>query len=723
MCLVEVKDTLNNLKRGGVMLDSDRLETGTVVAIYSRVSTDMQVQSESLATQEKVLREYCAFHKLKIHEHYSDAGLSGSQTGNRPAFNRMMADVAAKKFGAVVVTKIDRISRNLRDLLRLLDTLEKHEVAFISISQRFDTSNPMGRLTLNVLGSFAQFEREMIAERVREHMLVRAREGKWNGGVVPYGYREVEGKLEIREDEAVYVRKMFELYLERRSFRFVTHFLNSIKSKPRYAEHWSETSVSRTLANPNYYGALTYNKRKGTSSTSTPRPKKDWIIVEGAWPPIISKETWAKAQDIMTNKIGLHHRNRRSSYLLSGLIKCGLCGGSMAGYNHPKKGRGGGSWSYYRCSWRLQKGRSVCSGLTFDRRRVEQKVIETLADWAYDPTPVVEQAMKIIANKEFIRRHLDDQTQSLLRQLAEVEKALKRIVDAYQDGLLDSEELNNRAKPLKNEKQLLENEIEKIQQETGVCGDFKNVDLVKLQSAFANFGSVFERLHIGEKKEMLASVVNKIVAMPEGRLDIHLDFNVIREAFGLKQPLSSLPKDGELVFAVNTSEEKYMLKDFAETTTFGERVEWLRTRHRLTKKELARNIGVDECTIANWERRGMRPHIHATLRRVADFFGVSVTEMLGIEPVPEDARPKYKLRKVRECLGMSQREMGKLLGMTEEQYHWTEFEGKKGTHFNDADFRALLERIPKKHRAAFAGVVKFYGDDLEAADSCGSSTV
>ncbi|MCZ7586488.1 MAG: hypothetical protein M5R36_25900 [Deltaproteobacteria bacterium] len=126
------------------------------------------------------------------------------------------------------------------------------------------------------------------------------------------------------------------------------------------------------------------------------------------------------------------------------------------------------------------------------------------------------------------------------------------------------------------------------------------------------------------------------------------------------------------------------------------------------------NIGVDECTIANWERRGMRPHIHATRRRVAEFFGVGVAEMLGVKPVPNDARPKYKLLKVRECLGMSQREMGKLLGLTEEQYHWTEFEGKKGTRFSHDDLQNLLGRIPEKYRAAFDGIFEVNETDRDA---------
>ncbi|MCZ7586489.1 MAG: hypothetical protein M5R36_25905 [Deltaproteobacteria bacterium] len=229
----------------------------------------------------------------------------------------------------------------------------------------------------------------------------------------------------------------------------------------------------------------------------------------------------------------------------------------------------------------------VPASLLIDGAR-SKKVIEALAQWATDPTPVIQQAKKFIANKEFIRQNLDDQARSLHRQLAEVEKALKRILDAYQDGLLDHEELTARAKPLKSEKQILEGEIDRLRKEAGIDGDHTHVDLAKLQASFSDFSSVFEGLHIGEQKEMLATVVRKIVAMPEGRLDIHLDFNVLREAFGFDGQLQAMPKDGDLVVTVNTSEEIHMVKKFEEMTSFGERVEWLRTRHRLTKKELAR---------------------------------------------------------------------------------------------------------------------------------------
>ncbi|MCL4850988.1 MAG: recombinase family protein [Bryobacteraceae bacterium] len=687
------------------MTTKRNFETGTTVAIYSRVSTDIQVQNDSLITQEKVLRDYCRSHELRIYEHYSDAGLSGGSTQNRPAFKRMMADAAAQKFSAVVVTKLDRISRNLRDLLRLIDALEANGVSFISISQSFDTSTSIGRLMLNMLGSFAQFEREMIAERVRDHMLVRAREGKWNGGVIPFGYREQDGKLLIQEDEARWVRKMFDLYLEHRSIRHIALYLNAKGSRPRYAKAWSPNSVSRALMNPAYYGASTYNKRKGTSTTSTPRPEKEWIIVEGALPAIVDKGIWTKVHQMLTHQGGLHHRNKRSTYLLSGLIKCGRCGGSMAGYNHPKEGVGGGAWSYYRCSWRQNKGTTVCSGMTIDRRRTEQKIVEAIGKWAADPGHVIDKALELVTNRDAIREHLDDQTRSLYSRVDEVQNLLKRIMDAFQDGVIEREEAAARARPLRSEKQILEQEIDRLEKEAGIDAYRSQVDVETLRRTFAQFGDVFDELHIGEQKTLLASVVKKVIALPEGRLDIHLHFDVLRRMFGASGSMPEIPKDGDLVVVVNMSEEVHMIKDFSEMKNFGERLQWLRKKNRFNKKELARNLGLTPCTISNWELRGRVPHEHQIVRRVAEFFGVRVADLVGIEPVPLHTTPKWRLRVVRRCIGMSQAEMGKMFGMTEEQYHWLEFEGKKGTRLSEEDFAALLERIPAKHRPAFSGLL------------------
>lgn len=677
------------------MRTNRNLEMGMVAALYTRVSTDMQVQADSLATQEKVLREHARYHQLKIFSHYSDAGISGSSTVNRPEFQRMMEDAKKKKFNVVVVTKIDRISRNLQDLLSLIETLEDIGIAFVSISQQFDTSTSMGRLTLNILGSFAQFEREMIAERVREHMLVRAKEGKWNGGIVPYGYKVKDKKMVIRDDEAGFARKIFEIYTNERSIRHVAIYLNDHGAKPRYAKSWSPTSIRRTLENPAYYGAFTYNKRKGTSSTSVPRPRKEWIIVEGVLPPLVTKEEWLRVQQILRNEGGLHHRNKRSDYLFSGLLKCGQCGGGMTGYTHPKENRNGDPWAYYRCSWRLTKGKSACSGLTLDLRKSERKIIEALVNLSIDPSPIIKKTAEMIDHNRLLREHEEDHIQPRMNRLKRVEKGLERILDAFQDGLLDKEEVANRTASLKSEKAALELEIAEFHEKSGGYKDTESrADTTFLKQYFGRFGAGFAGMKILDRKELLAEVVKRIVAMPDDRLRIHFRLEALLRAFGLSETLVKEIKDDEVVLLVNASEDIHMLQDFSEMRTFGERVKWLRMKNGLSKKDLARHLGVHACTVANWEVRNMKPHIHATLRKVAEFFGVRVSILTGVKPVAANAPTNKKMRYLRACLGMSQLEMAGLLDLADEQYLTLEAPGEKRSGVDDTALAELIEKIP-----------------------------
>ena len=239
-----------------------------------------------------------------------------------------------------------------------------------------------------------------------------------------------------------------------------------------------------------------------------------------------------------------------------------------------------------------------------DRFATEQAVVDALVQWATDPTLVIEKARELIASKEYIQGRINDQAQSLRDRIGEIDKSLERLFDAYQDGLLEKEEAVGRARPLKSEKQILETEIKRLETESGIGGVQGEVDGETLRQAFAQFGEVFEALHIQERKELLASVVKKVVAMPEGRLDIHMHLGILQLALGLKEEASANAGDGDLVIVLNTSKEIHMTKDFSEMCNFGERVQWLRQKHGLTKKELARNLGVNECTVANWEIRG-----------------------------------------------------------------------------------------------------------------------
>ena len=221
--------------------------------LYIRVSTEMQTDGNSLSTQETRLHRYVAQREWIVGKVFIEAGLSAKNT-KRPALQQMLKWAKDGKIDVVLVDKVDRISRNLVDLLNLIGDLRIWGVAFVSASQSFDTSTSAGNLMLNVLGSVAQFEREIIGDRVRENMMERARKGLWCGGIVPFGYR-VNAKtkaLEVRAKEVERVKAIFAEFLRTRSLSGTCHKINSAGRVTRRGKAWSLVSIRRILSSPTY---------------------------------------------------------------------------------------------------------------------------------------------------------------------------------------------------------------------------------------------------------------------------------------------------------------------------------------------------------------------------------------------------------------------------------------------------------------------------------------
>ncbi len=209
------------------------IRTAVRCAIYCRVSTDAQMDKEfnSLEAQRETCENYIASYGNEgwssLPEQYSDAGISGA-TVHRPSLQRLLRDIEDGTVNVVVVYKYDRLSRSMLDFLKLLDFFKRHGVSFVSVSQRFDTSTPVGEMTLNMLLSFAQFERQMIAERTRDKVRAARRRGRWTGGRPVLGYDTAPegGRLLINRAEADQVRAIFELYSEQPSVTGVVQELN-----------------------------------------------------------------------------------------------------------------------------------------------------------------------------------------------------------------------------------------------------------------------------------------------------------------------------------------------------------------------------------------------------------------------------------------------------------------------------------------------------------------
>ncbi len=296
-------------------------------AIYTRKSTDEGLEKEfnTLEAQREAGENYVKSLKhqgwITIPEHYDDGGFSGGSL-KRPALKRLIEDVEAGKVDMIVVYKIDRLTRSLLDFAQLVKTFEKHNCSFVSVTQHFNTCDSMGKLTLNILLSFAQFERELGAERVRDKIAASRKKGMWTGGSVPLGYTLKNKKLIIEPSEAEIIRFIFEDYIRTRSEAATTHNVNNRGYKPKERrnkdgtlknnDEFNHSMINNILNNPIYLGKMPY---KGE-------------LYEGQHEAIITQELWDRTINLKHDNLKNAFRPSRSikHSLLKGLLECECCG-------------------------------------------------------------------------------------------------------------------------------------------------------------------------------------------------------------------------------------------------------------------------------------------------------------------------------------------------------------------------------------------------------------
>ncbi len=531
-----------------------------LIAGYARVSTEMQVERDSIINQQEHLRRFAELRGMPV-KLYVDPGVSAKDR-DRPAFLAMIEAIQRGEIALVVVTKLDRITRSLRDLIWLLDLFEQHGVKFISITETFDTSTAIGRFGLNLLGNVAQLERELTAGRVASDMLDRARRGRWNGGVVPHGYvsqslayrqhleqkarQSLNGKghiraevlkeakrleadpavkseaevharqrvptsksLVINEDEARIVNEIYDLYLKHGSFRAVVHALNSQGLLTRNGETWAATSIRRILTNPTYYGALTYNKRRGIKRTSKPRPAEEHIIVENVVPAIITKEKFEAAQQIIAQQKYVPPASKSSDYLLTGLVRCEHCGGKLHGYTGFSK-RGKRTYRYYRCSTHTSKGSAVCKGNSIDVNTLENLVVGELKKLGLNPALLVERTTEQAQRFQAEVVPLKNKAAVLEGKLRELERRSLNLIELYEQTMITKDEFATRRKSLEAEKATAEQELMNVRTELA-ANELSRYDVESVVSTLRTLGEVFDHLEFAERRELLRSVLEKVV--------------------------------------------------------------------------------------------------------------------------------------------------------------------------------------------------------------------
>ena len=361
-----------NGKNGG---NGSNKPTTIRCAIYTRKSTEEGLDAEfnSLDAQRESCEAYIASQRhegwREMPDHYDDGGFSGG-TMERPALKRLLADAQAGRFDMVVVYKVDRLSRSLLDFSRMIELFDNHGVSFVSVTQSFNTNTSMGRLTLNLLLSFAQFEREIAGERIRDKVAAMKRRGMYLGGVPPLGYdvdRDAK-KLVASETEARLVRRIFKRYLALGSATELARELNNAghttkawvtkAGREMPGAPWNKSQVYRVLNNVHYLGKIPHH------GESFP----------GVHEAIVSAATWDAVQKMLAanTQSGASNPRAKTPAMLKGILKCGHCGTSMGATFARKNGK---TYRYYLCLHARKTGYGSCPVRTLPAGDLEALVV------------------------------------------------------------------------------------------------------------------------------------------------------------------------------------------------------------------------------------------------------------------------------------------------------------------------------------------------------------
>jgi site-specific DNA recombinase len=391
-------------------------------AIYTRKSTEDGLEQEfnSLDAQRDAGEAYIASQKSEgwvcLPDRYDDGGFTGGNM-ERPALKRLLGDIEDGKVDCIVVYKVDRLSRSLIDFSKIMDVLERQSVSFVSVTQQFNTSSSMGRLMLNVLLSFAQFEREMISERTRDKIAATRRKGKWSGGMPMLGY-DVDargGRLHVNDGEAARVREIFELYLNRLSLIEVVKELDvrgwttkrwtTRKGHERGGKPFNKNSLFKLLTNRIYLGKITY--------------KDD--VYDGEHPAIVEEDIFERAQRLLkrNGRSGAPYVRNRFGAVLKGLVRCVPCDCGMVPTHATKTTSSGGNkrYRYYVCQNAQSRGWHNCPSPSVPAPELERFVVEQVKAIGKDTNLLAETLEESRRQREEAIGKLEDEKRTLEREL------------------------------------------------------------------------------------------------------------------------------------------------------------------------------------------------------------------------------------------------------------------------------------------------------------------
>jgi len=400
----------------------------TRVCLYTRISTDEENQPTSLHSQKDRLEAFCSSQEdWRVVAHYEDRA-TGTKL-DRPGLQAALD--LARRGGAdlLLVYRVDRLSRKVRQLAQLAEELDRVNVVLRSATEPFDTGSAAGRMMLQMLGVFAEFEHATIVDRITAGIERRAKQGYWPNGRVPYGYRRNDAKELVEEErEAPIVRRIFDLYTAgRHGAVSIARLLDTEQAPARSGQGWQPAVVLLILRNEAYIGRVHWRGQ----------------TFDGKHTGLVDPETFERAQKLLKERGEdcAQRVGQRSDFLLSGLLRCGHCRRAYVGMS----ARGnGGLYHYYACSGRQKRGPKACDGDRIPRDRLEDAVIEQLAGIYRDGHLIRQAIEQATEGEQDERAALEDRRAAVAAEIKRAERAIDRYLDAFENGDLDAKRFQSR---------------------------------------------------------------------------------------------------------------------------------------------------------------------------------------------------------------------------------------------------------------------------------------
>ena len=461
-------------------------------AIYTRVSTEEQAkEGYSLSAQEERLRAYAKSQGWSVYKIYVDDGYSAGHR-NRPALKGLLLDGSLKRFDTVLVYKIDRLSRSLKDLIEIVAELNEFDIGFKSCTELIDTTRPEGRLMFHQFGSFAQYERELISQRTKFGMIKRLKQGLWNGQP-PFGYKIVEGKLAVNRKEADLVKTIFKMYLKKNmGVVSISRELNSEGIKPRRGKMWKGNTIHNILTNPIYDGFVRWGGE----------------MADGSHSSIIEKGVFDCVQETLKQRNHQARRLRTPNYL-TGLVRCGKCNSPMH-VTYPgiePKSR----FKYYVCNKRYYF--KAC-----DQDYIRADILES---------SVIEEIRKLSLRPEVIGSLVEDYMQHNRSKLPELEQQKEEVVGKIERLVKDKNKIsrwllqkdlaqevvnyvNSQVDAHSEKERELQEKVWEIEDKISAI-ELQNYNVSGICDLLKDFTATFHGLDNGERKLLVESIVLKVV--------------------------------------------------------------------------------------------------------------------------------------------------------------------------------------------------------------------